>query len=56
MVVAMKPRRISVRRPTRSITKNRQIAEPTTARTPLAMFAMIAALAEKQASLSSSVP
>ena len=56
VVVAMKPPMISVRRGTRSIRKNRQMADPTTASTPLATFAMSAALAEKPARVSTCVP
>ena len=56
VVVAMKPPMISFRRGTRSIRKNRQMAEPTTASTPLATFAMSAALAEKPATVSTWVP
>ena len=46
LVVAMNPQRIMSRRRSRSMRTNRQIADPTTASTPLAMFAMIAALVE----------
>ena len=52
----MKPPMISLRRGTRSIRKNRQMAEPMTASTPLATFAINAALAEKPARSSTWVP
>ena len=56
VVVAMKPPMISLRRGTRSIRKNRQMVEPMTASTPLATFAISAALAEKPALVSTWVP
>ena len=56
VVVATNPPMISVRRGTRSIRKNRQMADPTTASTPLATFAISAPLAEKPAWVSTCVP
>ena len=47
---------ISLRRGTRSIRKNRQIDDPTTANTPLATFAINAPLAQNPAWVSTCVP
>ena len=56
VVVAIRPPMISLRRGTRSIRKKRQIAEPITAITPGAMFAISAALWLKPATTSSWLP
>ncbi len=56
VVVATNPPMIRVRRGTRSMRKNRQIADPTTASTPLATFAINAPLAENPAWVNTCVP